>query len=112
MSEAAWREGAFAHVRCAQNDWIYRAVCISPTESEATAFLRYRFSLSGSGGPHMLRCIGTNQGIEVFAEEPDPRRCVHDYHPGGYLGLVTYREIVRTWRAAGQLVQPSLFDVI
>lgn len=112
MSKASWRDAAFAHVRSAQHDWIHRAVCTSPTESEAVAFLRSRFSLSGSGGPGLLDCQGTPAGIEVFASEDDERRCPHGYHPGGYLGLVSYREIVRTWRAAGQLVQPSLFDVI
>lgn len=107
-----WRQWAFAHVRKGQDDWIYRTVREARTEAEAIAFLRHTFNLSGSGGPRRLTCNGTSAGIEVFAQVPDDRRCAHDYHPGGYLGTVSYQEIARAWRQDGVPVQMTLFDAM
>lgn len=111
MSED-WRQWAFAHVRSAQNDWVYRHVRACDTEQEAVAFLKHQYNLSGSGGPRRLTCNGTTAGIEVFADEPDERRCPHSYHRGGYLGTVTYQEIARRWRNDGVPVQMTLFDAM
>lgn len=112
IEETHWRDWAFAHARSGQGDWMYRRVRDCQTESEAVAFLKSRLNLSGSSGPDRLACNGTNQGIEVFAKEADERRCPHSYHRGGYLGLVTYREIARVWRKDGVPVQMTLFDAM